>query len=26
VRYNSDPPLGLKTTDTITTLNLVYGF
>lgn len=26
VRYNSDPPLGLKKTDTITTLNLVYGF
>ncbi len=26
VRYNSDPPLGLKTTDTITILNLVYGF
>ena len=26
VRYNSDPPLGLKTTDTIMTLNLVYGF
>lgn len=26
VRYNSDPPGGLKTTDTLTTLNLVYGF
>ena len=26
VRYNSDPPAGLKTTDTLTTLNLVYGF
>jgi putative salt-induced outer membrane protein len=26
VRYTSDPPGGLKTTDTLTTLNLVYGF
>jgi putative salt-induced outer membrane protein YdiY len=26
VRYNSDPPAGLKTTDTLATLNLVYGF
>ena len=26
VRHNSDPPVGLKKTDTLTTLNLVYGF
>lgn len=26
LRYNSDPPGGLKSTDTLTTLNLVYGF
>jgi putative salt-induced outer membrane protein len=26
VRHNSDPPLGRKKTDTLTTLNLVYGF
>lgn len=26
VRHNSDPPAGLKKTDTLTTLNLVYGF
>ncbi len=25
-RFNSDPPLGLKKTDTLTTVNLVYGF
>ena len=24
VRYNSDPPDGFKSTDTLTTLNLVY--
>jgi putative salt-induced outer membrane protein len=24
VRYNSDPPLGFNSTDTLTTLNLVY--
>lgn len=24
VRYNSDPPLGFRSTDTLTTLNLVY--
>lgn len=26
VRYNTDPPNGLKKTDTLTTVNLVYGF
>lgn len=26
VRHNTDPPAGLKKTDTLTTLNLVYGF
>ena len=26
VRYNSNPPLGSKTTDQLTTLNLVYNF
>jgi len=26
VRYNTDPPLGLKKTDTLTTVNLVYAF
>jgi putative salt-induced outer membrane protein len=26
VRYNTDPPIGLKKTDTLTTVNLVYGF
>ena len=26
VQYNSNPPLGLQTTDTTTTLTLVYGF
>ena len=26
VRHNTDPPLGLKRTDTLTTVNLVYAF
>ena len=26
VRYNSDPPLGRKSTDTLTTVNLVYSY
>ncbi|MEZ5499911.1 MAG: DUF481 domain-containing protein [Steroidobacteraceae bacterium] len=26
VRYNTDPPVGLKKTDTLTTVNLVYAF
>jgi putative salt-induced outer membrane protein len=26
VRHNTDPPIGRKKTDTLTTLNLVYGF
>jgi putative salt-induced outer membrane protein len=26
VRHNTDPPLGLKKTDTLTTVNLVYAF
>jgi len=26
VRYNTDPPVGRKKTDTLTTLNIVYGF
>lgn len=26
VRYNTDPPAGRKKTDTLTTLNIVYGF
>lgn len=26
VRYNTDPPVGRKNTDTLTTLNVVYGF
>jgi putative salt-induced outer membrane protein len=26
VRYNTEPPNGLKKTDTLTTVNLVYGF
>ena len=26
VRHNTDPPRGLKTTDTLTTVNLVYAF
>ena len=26
VRYNTDPPTGRKKTDTLTTLNIVYGF
>lgn len=26
VRFNSDPPAGRKKTDTLTTINLVYGF
>jgi putative salt-induced outer membrane protein len=26
VRYNTDPPPGLKSTDTLTTVNLVYAF
>jgi putative salt-induced outer membrane protein YdiY len=25
VRYNSDPPAGLKSTDTLTTVNLVVA-
>ncbi len=26
VRMNTDPPAGAKKTDTLTTINLVYGF
>jgi putative salt-induced outer membrane protein len=26
VRYNSEPPAGSKTTDQLTTINLVYAF
>jgi putative salt-induced outer membrane protein YdiY len=26
VRYNSDPPPGLESTDTLTTVNLAYSF